>query len=629
MKATYRKSTPILGAIVVIVGLAVIFGWITHNPSITQIVTSFPPMQFNTALCFLLLGLACIIPQKKAISCLRCIFSFFVLLIAVSTLLEYLFNLDLHIDELFILQSKITNLSLYPGRMSPNTAACFSLLSIANISPIFQKYIPFLKTSKISLTIAVFILSLMSILGYLSNNHFLFSWGIVTGMALHTALCFLMLSASKITFKGFKSNINRTGIVLAAIMFNVFFISWLYSIDFENQSIKKDIKKDISIIHTNLNIEYNAIERLYKRLQGSSYSSEKAILADFKAYANDYPSIYFIYDKKATTQKSLFYSNYDVSIANAEKIIPTCNKPNFTNKTNLICIDYSDRLFYVVFKPNLSHKTIESLNYYHYNLEIYLNGNKIFSNLKPKSAYSIKITSNFGLRNKWIISTYLTETEYEKLQDNFPAIYFIFGVIVSIIIQALFYSISINLRKNKVLNRKQKQLRRLSSVDPLTSAYNRSTLETKLNQCMNLRSSQKLLALLFIDLDDFKNINDNYGHDSGDTVLKIVTSRLNQFLREKDFVTRMGGDEFIVVLNNIESKKDIEKIIKRTLELFRNPIKVADNKVITQTVSIGVSTLSKENDITAEKLLIQADKAMYKAKEVGKNTFHFFDKEND
>jgi diguanylate cyclase (GGDEF)-like protein len=187
----------------------------------------------------------------------------------------------------------------------------------------------------------------------------------------------------------------------------------------------------------------------------------------------------------------------------------------------------------------------------------------------------------------------------------------------------------INLRKNKVLTKKQKQLRKLSSEDTLTGTYNRATFNRKLNQAINLKTDKKQLALLFIDLDDFKNINDSYGHDSGDTVLRIVATRLNYFLREKDFVARMGGDEFVIVLNNIESKKDIENIIGRILELFKDPIKLTKDRTITQTVSIGVAISPKDCHTKADELLVQADIAMYKAKNAGKNSYQFFDKEND
>jgi hypothetical protein len=167
------------------------------------------------------------------------------------------------------------------------------------------------------------------------------------------------------------------GVVISAIVYCIFFITWLYSINSENKVVKSTVLKDSEIIYNNLdkklNLEYSAVERLNKRLALSSYSSKNAIIEDFQAYANDYPNIYFIYDKEHSKNESIFLSNYSINETDANKIILNCNNPSLINDINLICISYDDRLFYVVFKPNFSELTIDQLSYKDYNLEIFYN----------------------------------------------------------------------------------------------------------------------------------------------------------------------------------------------------------------------------------------------------------------
>jgi predicted neutral ceramidase superfamily lipid hydrolase len=136
--------------------------------------------------------------------------------------------------------------------MSPNTAGCFLLFGIAKIMVRVDKYIPILKGSQISLYLVVFLLSILSIVGYITKKHFLFSWGSVTGMALHTSACFLILSIVKIRFKAFRLKIQILGIVLSSLIFTAFLVAWLYSIDQQDRRINAKINKDLAIIYSNL-----------------------------------------------------------------------------------------------------------------------------------------------------------------------------------------------------------------------------------------------------------------------------------------------------------------------------------------------------------------------------------------
>ncbi|MHB8126543.1 MAG: diguanylate cyclase domain-containing protein [Desulfitobacteriaceae bacterium] len=133
------------------------------------------------------------------------------------------------------------------------------------------------------------------------------------------------------------------------------------------------------------------------------------------------------------------------------------------------------------------------------------------------------------------------------------------------------------------------------------------------------------MSVLFVDLDGFKAINDKYGHDKGDLVLVTVAKRLLNAVRSCDTVSRMGGDEFVLILENIKSIDEIKIICQRIIDSISDPIRLnEDGMKAIVTSSIGVSILPFD-DSTAEDLIKNADKAMYIAKNEGKNGFVFYD----
>ena len=161
-----------------------------------------------------------------------------------------------------------------------------------------------------------------------------------------------------------------------------------------------------------------------------------------------------------------------------------------------------------------------------------------------------------------------------------------------------------------------KDLEEKSSLDPLTKIYNRGALDTYLIEMCDNANDKFETHLLAIDIDDFKQINDNFGHIAGDKILIYISKILKKTLRDGDKVFRFGGEEFIVVLNRIKNEQCIF-ISNRLLKL------ISDNKLIYKgsnigvTVSIGATKL-KVGD-TPESFINRADKALYKSKQTGKN----------
>ena len=163
----------------------------------------------------------------------------------------------------------------------------------------------------------------------------------------------------------------------------------------------------------------------------------------------------------------------------------------------------------------------------------------------------------------------------------------------------------------------------MSFHDPLTGLANRSLFYDRMHKSVSrAKRGNYSVAILLIDLDRFKNINDSLGHDAGDTFLKLVAERLQEDLRDTDTVARLGGDEFVVVLENIVKSEDVENVAQKLLFLLAEPINIQGYE-ISATASIGISVFPNDGD-TIDQLLKHADAAMYRAKAAGKNRYQFF-----
>ncbi|MDO8696950.1 MAG: GGDEF domain-containing protein [Pseudomonas sp.] len=164
----------------------------------------------------------------------------------------------------------------------------------------------------------------------------------------------------------------------------------------------------------------------------------------------------------------------------------------------------------------------------------------------------------------------------------------------------------------------------LAQHDPLTGLPNRRCFFERLEHAIaNARRSGKPLAVLFVDLDHFKQINDHLGHGIGDQVLQTIARQLSSITREVDTVARLGGDEFVILLEHFEQTKDILQVVQKLHERFQSNLLI-DGHELKIHASIGVSLYPRDG-ISAEQLLQYADSAMYSAKNSGRNTYTFHD----
>ncbi len=169
----------------------------------------------------------------------------------------------------------------------------------------------------------------------------------------------------------------------------------------------------------------------------------------------------------------------------------------------------------------------------------------------------------------------------------------------------------------------EEKIIQMANYDNLTGLPNRRLLMNYLNQAITLVGRRAIyVAILFIDLDRFKLINDTLGHSAGDDLLREVAERLKKCVRLSDTVGRLGGDEFIVLLPDIEQMDDIIIICNRIYSIFESPVKLGEQEV-SVTMSIGISIYPTDGDDGA-KLLRKADFAMYRAKSDGKSCYRFY-----
>jgi diguanylate cyclase (GGDEF)-like protein/PAS domain S-box-containing protein len=171
----------------------------------------------------------------------------------------------------------------------------------------------------------------------------------------------------------------------------------------------------------------------------------------------------------------------------------------------------------------------------------------------------------------------------------------------------------------------ERRIEHLAFHDGLTGLPNRSLLEDRLAQAIaSAERHGHSFAVLFVDLDGFKEVNDRYGHDRGDEFLKEMARRLADVVRGGDTVARMGGDEFVLLLAQVSGRAEVTAAVDRLLEIFRQPIPVGE-ATVSVTASIGAA-LYPEDEVNGDTLLRHADVAMYHAKEHGRNGFRFFDR---
>jgi diguanylate cyclase (GGDEF)-like protein len=250
-----------------------------------------------------------------------------------------------------------------------------------------------------------------------------------------------------------------------------------------------------------------------------------------------------------------------------------------------------------------------------------------FSISKERDASVLWYRVNPGIPLAWIrMESFdkLTDALLSNLRINIMASVFalcfsLFGLAV-----VLLYRVKqTSEEKERQLISKNKTLHAAAHVDALTKLPNRLALGALLNSAMaQSKRNADLLAVCFLDLDNFKSINDQMGHPSGDSLLVAAAGRMLQVVRSNDAVIRLGGDEFILLLGSIQNEDEMDFLLNRVLDLLGAPFMI-DGEFIVITASIGAS-IYPTDAVTAGDLVDHADRAMYEAKKKGKNAWALY-----
>jgi len=169
-------------------------------------------------------------------------------------------------------------------------------------------------------------------------------------------------------------------------------------------------------------------------------------------------------------------------------------------------------------------------------------------------------------------------------------------------------------------------LYQLAHFDVLTNIPNRYLFNERLDQAiLEAKNRQIQFGLFFIDIDDFKQVNDTYGHKAGDHVLVRLTDSISKVIRNSDTLARMGGDEFAIIVEDVSDRDDMEMLAKKIIEIVSTPISFED-KTISISCSIGIS-IYPDNTTSKEELIHFADLAMYTIKSTGKSHYRFYEEQ--
>ena len=243
----------------------------------------------------------------------------------------------------------------------------------------------------------------------------------------------------------------------------------------------------------------------------------------------------------------------------------------------------------------------------------------ILATVLKKAVLTISDVESQQIYEKWFdisIETGLDKNVVMRVAAQIGVLIVIIIIIIMVWNRRLYLEI-----KNR--KRLEQQMKYMATHDDLTGLANRVLLKDRLSNAITFHQRQELsIAVLFIDLDGFKNINDNYGHDVGDELLIEVASRLKSCVRESDTVVRFGGDEFVLLLTGLHNQNEAAYVAEKVLKLIQQPISLSSSVTASIGCSIGIAMFPDDGESDNDLLKI-ADSLMYKVKASGKNNYVF------
>ncbi|MDB2415323.1 response regulator [Rickettsiales bacterium] len=468
-----------LGLISLILGLSVMVGWHIKSTDLIQILPSLAPMQYNTALGFLLSGLGILsISYRKNLFAL--VFGSIVLFLGMLTLAQYIFAVDLKIDQLLMEYSIMTKTS-HPGRMAPNTALCFSLVGAALISNIFTKKSKHILVIMLMFGFVTIILGMVALMGYILKLENAYGWNNLTRMALHTTIGFIMAGSAIVLYcintkssqwKEYKA-LWVSGLIASFFLLMSLFL-WEAAGKWELRNIKKYLKDEqiqvMQLIQNNVNSSITALRRMAERWEAEERTDKQRWRLDSKNYIIDHKSLKNIFWLNKEYIIKLVEPESDTEIIrqlpinknklHTDKI--TLSSPIITPKGHRAIIAYIpiyiDDIFdgfmagiydLDVLLDNLTAAELED----GYNIRITKEGQLLYLR-KQSDTYRSVINSTitfdiFGYQ--WLFEMWPSEESLEEENSLIPETLLASGTLVSLIIGIAIYFSMISHARNKLL----------------------------------------------------------------------------------------------------------------------------------------------------------------------------------
>lgn len=501
----------IFSSLAIVLGATVIFGWYTHNQLLVQVIPTYAPMQYNTALCLLLSGLAILLIRKVAI--VAAIFGLVTFLIGGLTLIQYIFNINIGLDQLFM-EHYIDVATSHLGRMAPNTALCYTLLGAAIC--LFS----LLKRSQLAINTAlVFVaiilpLTITPLIGYVSKIPFAYGWSQFTRMAVHTAFGFIFCVIAYLPLLWQKSKITKINrnisipIAVGAIGIFVFLLLWQALISQGDKNINKVVSYEAGFVKSNFSAvivaNIQALERIYDREHFSSFQNDNALELDVKNYYKHMKSLEYIRFSKPYL-RGLDYQNSHTSEKYSDQLHYKCEQQfsnsQITSKHNKIQLAAINNYLCVLYKPNNSiailklstilKESLADLLEYNYIVSISANGKNVITYPKEqtnvlKSYHAKKTLTLYGLTLN--INVWPQKTLFNTLNIQSPIVLMIFVLLIVIfaVLALRFWQIS-KASNASLIETINKQVK---SQDLL-----RTVVETPLNGIMIVNSKGKVIFI--------------------------------------------------------------------------------------------------------------------------------------
>ncbi len=565
-----------------ILGAIVIVGWYTHNPSLIQVNPTFVPMQYNTAMGFLLSGVA-ILALACSYQLIAGIVGAGAILIGGLSLMEYIFGVDFLIDQIFM-QHYITVETPHPGRMAANTAFCFSLTGVALLFASLKKDDHLTPIWISTLGAIIIALGTVALAGYLTGIETAVGWGKLSKMAVHTASGFIFLGAGLAAYawhKSIKTSLDMPYWVptFAGTGSMTITVSLWQALNATEARLPSELTSASAIYADEAMLIFGTLLTIALVLAiRFAEDSRKQLHLAVQARKELLNSQVFTKAIVETAADGIILSDANGVIEAfnpaAERIFGYTVNEVVGNKVDILMPEAAR----VSHDGYIKHyvETGESK-------AIGVNGRELTGRRKDGSVFPLELSLAAMINGGHQKFTGIVRdiTERKMMQDK---------------------------------------IEEMAYFDPLTGLPNRALHYDRLKQSLAQgRRNKKNMALLFLDLDSFKPVNDNLGHEYGDQALIEVAKRLKKCVRETDSVSRIGGDEFCIILENADSESAACSVAEKIHAAISQPMHLNSTQQMLG-CSIGIC-IPDRNCKDIEAIMTASDNAMYEAKKNGKNCY--------